>query len=91
MKIQPTKISIDHTEEQYAAFMYITASDSWGNEEESAPKSYNAIAILKDIQGVVRKRLEVSLVGTDYEKWDGSNQTILQMFLDKYEWLKLIS
>lgn len=89
MKIKPIKISIENTEEQYAINMYITASDSWGNEEQNVIHSYDAVAILTDINNVIRKRLFVSLTGDEYSNWDGSNNTILKMFLKKYDFLEL--
>lgn len=87
MKILPIKDNYGGTDAEY---MYITASDSWGNEEQNIPPVYDAIAVLTDSKGVIKKRLTVNLAGEDYANWDCTNQTVLQMFLDKYDFLKLI-
>ena len=88
MKIQPIRISITDTKD--VVNMYISASDSWGNEEQNQPPSYDAIALLTDEDGNLKKRLSVHISGDDYNKWDNTNATILKMFLDKYNFLKLI-
>lgn len=86
MKIEPI---VDNFGGKDAINFYVTASDSWGNPEQSQIATYNAIGILTDENGVIKKRLTVTLTGDDYYKWDGTNVTILKMFLDKYDFLKI--
>lgn len=97
MRIKQLKMSLNSDDESYITdnnpiiYMYITASDSWGNEEQGIGPSYSALAILTDINGVIKKRLNIVLDSEGYTKWDGSNKAILQMFLDKYNFLELDS
>jgi hypothetical protein len=88
MKIEPIRIAITDTKD--AINMYVTASDSWGNEDEGKGHSYEAIAVLTDEDGIIKRRLNVSLYDEAYNNWDGSNTTILDMFLLKYPFLKII-
>ena len=88
MKIEPVQISI--TDSTMAENMYITATDSWGNESQNSIPCYQAIATLTDESGFIRKKLTMTLSGEDYMNWDGQNKTILELFLNRYSWLKII-
>lgn len=96
MKIKPIKNSVNTEDESFVTddnpmvYMFVSASDSWGNEHQGVDASYSAIGLLTDENGVIKKRLSVELVGEDYLKWDGNNKTILQMFLDKYDYLQIL-